>query len=140
MSASISITSWRPWSIGLMLVFLASISVLTPGCRSAPVRDLGPTSAPANTSPEHVKKTILIAGASLGWVMKEQSPGLIVATLTLRDHLAVVEIPYSATSFSIRYKDSQNLKYNADDRSIHSNYNGWVQNLNNAILAGLSVP
>ena len=72
--------------------------------------------------------------------MKEQSPGLIVATLTLRDHLAVVEIPYSATSFSIRYKDSQNLRYNADDRSIHSNYNGWVQNLNNAILAGLSVP
>ncbi|MBP8283350.1 MAG: hypothetical protein KAX46_05485 [Chromatiaceae bacterium] len=139
MSASISITSWRPWSIGLVLVFLASISMLTPGCRSAPVRDMGPTSIPS-TSPERVNKTIHIAGASLGWVMKEQSPGLIVATLTLRDHLAVVEIPYSATSFSIRYKDSQNLRYNADDRSIHSNYNGWVQNLNNAILAGLSVP
>lgn len=127
-----SLASWL--AIALLLFMGASLS----GCRSAPVRDLGPTPTHTRASAEEVRKAIIAAGGGLGWVMKEQSPGLIVGTLALRVHLVVVEIPYTSTSFSIRYKDSQNLKYNAADKTIHANYNSWVQNLHNAIVARLS--
>jgi len=127
-----SLSSW----FAIVLLMVAGVSLS--GCRTAPVRDIGPTPTQTRTSADDVRKEILAAGASLGWVMKEQSPGLIVGTLALRTHLAVVEIPYNTSSFSIRYKDSQNLKYNAADKTIHSNYNGWVENLNNTIVARLS--
>ena len=72
------------------------------------------------------------AGAQLGWVMESQGPGLMRGTLNLRTHQAVVDIPYDQRRFSIRYAGSTNLDY--DGTSIHRNYNGWVQNLQNAII------
>ena len=63
--------------------------------------------------------------------MKPEKPGLIVGTLNLRTHTAVVDIPYTTTSYSILYKSSVNLKQ--EGNTIHSNYNGWVQNLDQAI-------
>jgi hypothetical protein len=53
------------------------------------------------------------------------------ATLNLRSHVAVTEIAYDETRFTIRYADSRNLGY--DGTSIHKNYNGWIQNLERAI-------
>ena len=57
------------------------------------------------------------AGAGLGWRMEQHGPGLIRGTLNLRAHQAVVDIPYDAQRFSIRYVSSSNLDY--DGRSIH---------------------
>jgi hypothetical protein len=50
--------------------------------------------------------------------------------------LAVVDVNYSTRSYSITYKDSTELQY--DGKSIHQNYNGWVQNLDKGIRAQLS--
>jgi hypothetical protein len=47
----------------------------------------------------------------------------------------VVEIPYSAKSYSINYKSSENL--DAADGQIHNNYNGWIKNLAKGIDAQL---
>ena len=109
------------------------------GCRTAPVYNV--TDAPVNVSEkataEDVKKAILSAGAGLGWQMKEVEPGHIVGSLFLRKHSAVVDIPYSKDSYSINYKDSSELDY--DGSNIHSNYNGWIQNLDRAIQARLSI-
>ncbi len=46
-------------------------------------------------------------------------------------HAAVVDIEHDTRSYSIKYRDSTNL--NAGDGMIHSNYNGWIQNLEKAI-------
>lgn len=73
------------------------------------------------------------AGAGRGWQMQEVRPGLIRGTLMLRDHVAVVDIPYDTQRFSIRYADSRNLLY--DGFNIHRNYNSWVQYLANDIVA-----
>lgn len=73
------------------------------------------------------------AGAGLGWDMREVGPGLIRGTLNIRSHQAVVDIPYDARRFSIRYVSSQNLNY--DGSVIHSNYNGWIQRLEREIVA-----
>lgn len=120
---------------GAVLVFTLGLL----GCRTAPIYNVeqSPIDVSAQASLQDIKKTIIVAGASLGWQMKEAEPGLISGTLHLRKHMAKVDIPYSKTNYSITYKDSAELSY--DGSSIHKNYNGWVQNLDRAIQAGLSV-
>lgn len=82
-----------------------------------------------------VRAAIIRAGAGLGWQITDAGPDTLQGTLYLRSHIAKVSIPYSKTAFSIQYLDSTNLDY--DGSKIHSNYNGWIQNLNNAIIAQL---
>jgi flagellar capping protein FliD len=109
-------------------------------CAPTPVQNVD--NAPVNISSSNydlsdVTKAIHRAGAGLGWQMKEETPGHIVGTLFLRSHMAKIDITYTLDEFSINYRDSTNLKYDAANNSIHKNYNGWIQNLNNAINAQL---
>jgi hypothetical protein len=87
---------------------------------------------------EEVQKAIIGAGAALDWQMALVKPGEIVGTLNVRSHQAVVSIPYTTKNYSILYKDSNNLKYDAQSKTIHANYLGWIQRLDNAIRARLS--
>ena len=83
-----------------------------------------------------MRKAIVRAGGGLGWQLRDNGPDAMIGTLILRTHTAVVDIPYSATQYSITYKDSTNLNYNGT--SIHSNYNGWIQNLHKAVNTQLN--
>ena len=76
---------------------------------------------------DDIRLSILRAGQVLGWETDTVKPGLIRATLHLRAHTAVVDIPYSLTDYSIIYVDSNNLDY--DGHSIHRSYPRWVNNL-----------
>jgi hypothetical protein len=69
--------------------------------------------------------------------MADEGPNMIVGTLNLRTHTAVVEIPYSTSTYSIKYRSSVNL--NEKDGMIHKNYNGWIQNLTRGINTQLSL-
>ncbi|WP_024850525.1 hypothetical protein [Hydrogenovibrio kuenenii] len=121
----------------LSSVVIATFVTLT-ACRTSPIRDYKSQPVPSNiTSAAQVAKAIQIAGTSLGWVISKEEDGKMMGVLNLRSHQAVVSIPYSATGYSILYSSSIDLKYNAEDRTIHSNYNGWVLNLNRAIQANL---
>ena len=77
------------------------------------------------------------AGAGLGWVMQDVYPGLIRGTLNVRSHQAVVDVPYTQTTFSVRYASSNNLDYSGS--GIHKNYNSWVKNLEQRITAESAV-
>jgi len=127
--------------MGLTLIAAAAIGMA--GCRTAAVYDV--VDAPVATatggqkrSSAQVRTAIMRAGQGLGWQIKELQPFLLEGTLNLRTHMARVNIPYSAERYSIVYKDSENLQY--DGKSIHSNYNGWVQNLDKAIKTQLAFP
>ena len=117
------------------IIVLIVLSLFLIGCRTAPVMDI--SDAPINTatgktpSLSLVSNEIVEAGVQLGWQMKKVKRGQISGTLYLRDHMVKVTIDYSNKEYSITYKDSSNMQY--DGTNIHSNYNGWVQNLNNAI-------
>jgi len=119
----------RILSVALALV-LAGCNTIQPikNISNAPV-----TSSKTDPTLDEVREAIKRAGIALGWGMKETSPGNIVATLILRTHTAVVQIKYDTKAYSIEYSDSTDLKYDATKQVIHRNYNGWVQNLNNAI-------
>lgn len=120
-----------------LLVIALTVVGLT-GCRTSPIRNLDNQPIPPGATMAEVSKAIQAGGNSLGWAMQEVSPGLIVGTIHLRDHTAKVEIPFSTRDYSIRYKSSTNLKYNASQKTIHSNYNSWVTNLDNQIRARLA--
>jgi hypothetical protein len=117
------------------LAGLAVLALLLVGCRTVPIHNVkeAPVTVGAGqtASVASVEQAILRAGSGLGWAMKVEKPGLIAGTLALRGHTAMVEIPYSRTSYSILYKNSVNLEQHGD--MIHKNYNGWVQNLDQAI-------
>jgi hypothetical protein len=119
------------FKLPLVLAFALTLTII--GCRSNPVYNID--SAPVTISGKHnnvdVEKSIIRAGAVLGWKMKKVGKGHLVATLHLRSHVAVVDITFNDKTYSIKYKDSQNLNY--DGTNIHSNYNGWIQNLDRAI-------
>jgi len=58
----------------------------------------------------------------------------------LRAHQAVVDIAQDTKSHNTRYKSRKGLLYGEVDqtsgqetRETHKNYNGWIENLDNAI-------
>lgn len=119
-------------------ILIPAMALLLVGCRVAPVYDVqqAPVVSARPATMAEVERAIRIAGAGLGWQMVARGPGAMEGTLALREHRAVVDIKYDTKSYSIKYKDSSNLQY--DGTNIHSNYNGWVQNLDKAIRASLS--
>jgi hypothetical protein len=70
-----------------------------------------------------------------GWHVVSRSPGVIDASILLRDHRADIRITYDANRYSIAYRGSENL--HAKNGLIHRNYNRWVANLNRDIQRGL---
>ena len=121
----------------IKVMVLAVMAGAMIGCRTTPVYNVEQQTIVSNGSAKlgDVQKAIIAAGASLGWQMKVMKPGHIVGTLYLRDHMAKIDVNYSTENYSITYKDSNNLNY--DGTNIHSNYNGWVQNLQRKIDAYL---
>jgi hypothetical protein len=128
-----SITKWAAVVVSVLVLLAA-------GCRGGmPVYNV--TNAPvttnkANPNLDEVGRAIQRSGVALGWQMVQTKPGNFVGTLNLRKHAAVVDINYSAKSYSINYKDSTELNY--DGTNIHPNYNGWIQNLDKGIRAQLN--
>ena len=121
----------------LAILFAAT---LLGACRIAPtvyqVQNAGVSTNIPNITKDDVRKAIMRAGSGLGWQIRDDGPNAMIGTLVLRTHTAVVDIPYSSTHYSVTYKDSTNLDYNGT--SIHSNYNGWIQNLQKAINTQLN--
>ncbi|HBL7127693.1 TPA: hypothetical protein LSW51_002447, partial [Enterobacter asburiae] len=106
------------------------------GCaRTAPIAQVHSIVSAGHTA-DQVKTAILKAGQKRDWIMTETGPGMIKGRLQSRDHSVQVSIPYTATSYSINYENSLNLK--AADGKIHKNYNRWVNNLDHDIQLNLS--
>ena len=117
----------KTWKLVIPIVLLLLV-----GCRTADLYNVqGAPGSSKAVSMADVEAAIRRAGHGLGWQIVPQGPGKAEGTLVLRDHRAVVDITYDIKNYSIRYKDSSNLKY--DGKTIHSNYNGWIQNLDKAI-------
>ena len=123
----------------LLAVSIAATLALAGCARTAPITTLDNvpvTTSTGKASAAQVRTAIMAAGTSLGWQIRDGGPGVMEGALNLRGHSAVVDIPYSSNAYSIKYKRSENL--NESGGTIHSNYNGWVQNLDRAIRTELA--
>ena len=120
----------------LALLVLASGSV---GCkRTAPIQSYGNASVSAygNLSAGQVRDAIVRGASNIGWSIESDNPGLLTAKWTAREHIVTVDIPYSSSSYTIRYKSSVNML--AEGGEIHRNYNRWVERLQRNINAELA--
>lgn len=108
-------------------------SLMTTGCGTGPIYNVQHSKIDNRKSTAVVYNAIKEAGQSLGWKITKIKPGVAEGKLYLRTHLAVVRINYSSSAYSINYVRSENLKYDPKTKEIHTNYNGWIQNLEKAI-------
>jgi hypothetical protein len=118
---------------------MATVVVLT-GCqRVVPVHNVPETQVyiPAEGDASAVRDAIVAGARAKGWRLHEKAPGHFVGSIVVRNHTAAVDIFYDATSYSIQYKNSSNLKY--DGERIHRNYNKWIILLDQQIQANLPV-
>jgi len=122
---------------GLALAFLL---VLPIAARAAdPVLDLidQPIAvAPDGTLPKEaeVRAAIVRACTARGWTPTQNADGTITASIWVRaKHRAEVTISMTPTTYSIKYRASENLDFNEERYRIHGNYNRWVMKLSQTI-------
>lgn len=84
---------------------------------------------PAGLTAAQAEAVVLQALSSRGWTVQKPSGGSVDATYARSNFSATITVKYSKTSYSITYKDSSGLKYDAAKGTIHPNYNKWITNL-----------
>jgi hypothetical protein len=124
------------------LIVAAALWVPACGANMAPVLNVNHApvaGAPAGADPAaSVRDAIHRAILSRGWTVAGETPGVLTATIQKDGISATVDIPYTATDYSIVYRDSAGLKY--DGNRIHKRYNHWVDRLQASITAELTKP
>ena len=112
-------------SMSFLMAFFISFT-----CTAAPkanpiVRDL-----PAGLSATEVQSAVLEGCGIRGWACKVIDEQTIEGSIWVRGkHYVKVDIFISESSLSIRYSDSENMKYNAKKNTIHKGYISWTNNL-----------
>ena len=108
-------------------------------CFAAAIQNLRDIPVPVNLDGsypaiEEVQRAIIAGCRNRGWTLVLLEQGRIKATISVRSkHFAEIEIAYTAESYSILYKSSDNLDYNEARQRIHRNYNRWVVMLQRSI-------
>jgi hypothetical protein len=82
-----------------------------------------------------VEQAILAACARRKFEARVDAPGTIVARWTHGAHWFDVTIAYTDATYSIRYKDSHRMDYNAAKKRIDDSYNEYVAALTEHIDA-----
>jgi hypothetical protein len=117
----------RRWSA---LLFIPLFALLM-GARQVPLTDPAPIAVPAGIALKDVGKSIKVALVGRQWLVSDDQPGHIAATLNLREHMAKIDVTYDEKAINLKYVDSKELLYEdkKGERLIHRNYLNWVQNL-----------
>ncbi len=126
---------------GMAAIVLVCISVglAPPAFATDPIVDLIDIPTPMTADGraftlDEVRRAIFNACLKRGWTPRIDTDGTIVASILVRGrHYAEVGIGWATHSYSIRYRDSRELDYDAEDREIHGNYNRWVDLLSKGI-------
>jgi hypothetical protein len=114
-----------------VLILLLPILLMLTGWREAPLVNPDPIAIPAKIKSDQVSRIIKKALVGRKWIVSEDKPGAIKATLLVREHKARIAIDWNAKDIRISYIDSENLNYTEKNgnKLIHQNYNGWINNL-----------
>lgn len=92
-----------------------------------------PLAPPRPVTLEELETTIALAIRHRKWDARKLAPGHIEATYMKSRHVVVVDVIFDTKSFSIRYKNSENMHYTGS--TIHGRYNEWTEKLARLISA-----
>lgn len=131
--------------MSIRAVYLASLFaalvVLSPAAQAVdPIKDIVDHEVPALKDGTRIPMTdlqeaILAACKRRNFEATVVSPGLITARWVHGGHSFDVNIPFSDSAYSIRYKQSEKMKYNAEKQRIDDAYNEYVDGLSEHIEA-----
>lgn len=119
------------------LLSIVIVGILLAGC----IRPLVPITNIENESLllkskfslQKIGTEIKAAAVVRRWKIVDLAPDKFRATLNSRNKfILVVEISYTTTAISIRYKDSENLEFDGTD--IHWKANKWIRDLQKQII------
>lgn len=87
---------------------------------------------------EKVRKTIELTAKRNGWLLSQEKDGHFIGKRVWGGgkHNIVVDVIYDEQEFSIKYRDSYQMKY--DGSWIHNTYNRMVQKLEGDIVASVT--
>ncbi len=85
---------------------------------------------------EKIKLAIVRAGAMKGWEITEIVPGYLEGSVHVRSYVAVIDIRFESTHYTITYNRSENLDFK--DGKINKRFNHWIQRLDRDIKAMLT--
>jgi hypothetical protein len=117
----------------LLLVVIAFSTQLAGISRDEPIRN--PTGIPISWNGdgkptiELIQRAIIAGCAQRGWACQAIKPGEIRAVLHLRQHMAEALVSFDTETFSVKYVNSTELRYDAAKNTIHRKYNQWIANL-----------
>ena len=118
------------------LAFTVFILAATIAHARTEIVDINDVAIPAGLDLETITISITAGAADRRWTPKVVGPGHVEAHLYIRSHVAIIDITFDESAYSITYKDSENLDYK--DGRIHRNYNRWVANLNQTLQRRLA--
>ena len=118
------------------IVFTVFILAATVAHARTDIVDINDAAIPAGLDLEAITISITTGAVDRRWTPKVVGPGHVEAHLYIRSHVAIVDITFDESAYSITYKDSENLDYK--DGRIHRNYNRWVANLNQTLQRRLA--
>ena len=124
----------RNW-ITTLAALLLSFTAVSAHAKWEEIYNVEAAEIPAGLSNAKIVKAIQTGGAQRGWVVTEEGAGHLLATLNIRSHTVRADIKFTSSSYSITYRDSQNMKFKKG--KIHGNYNKWVRNLDGDIQRAL---
>ncbi|HRK62795.1 MAG TPA: hypothetical protein PLN53_00270 [Terricaulis sp.] len=105
-----------------------AMALAAAGCAmTVPMEQFHATIGQHQRSTDEVAAAIERALAARNWVVTARRPGEVDASLIGAEFRADITIPYTATSYELRYRDSQGLDYTGS--LIHRHYINWMVNL-----------
>lgn len=118
----------RLFVLVLPLLLVAGVA----NARQAPLTIPDPIPVPQNLSGEQVVRAIKLAMTARTWLITNEAPGRIEASINVRTHSARIVIEYDTAQIRLQHVDSTELQEEVDRKGvhvIHRNYNSWLQNL-----------
>jgi len=112
------------------LILILSLMLIFAGCGGARIINIDKSHLITKQfSKNQVEEAIKRAAVRRGWRIKKVADNLLEATIQVRKHTVVINIPYDNHGYRINYVKSKNLNYNSQTNTIHKSYNRWVKNL-----------
>lgn len=86
---------------------------------------------------QQLERAIYVGAYNEGWTTVVVAPGHIVATHIETPRSVSVDILYDAHTYSIHYKSTQDMNYDAATGKIDPRYNRWTADLRDSINAAM---
>ncbi|MCB1624695.1 MAG: hypothetical protein KDI32_08915 [Pseudomonadales bacterium] len=125
----------------LLALILSAVSL--PLLAAVPLVDPQPVAVPSGLDGKDVSRGIRTGLTQRGWIINQETPKDIEATLIIRKHTVRIHIDYDTSHVAFKYVDSTNLDYglskDGQTRVIHKKYGAWMQNTVNDVSRALQL-